>query len=321
MSASHPFSVEPPSDVRACAIARDEARARRDFGRADELRAELLAMGWLVADSADGPVLTQAPRFPVYESATADASPLGLGARVLITVLVHGWREDADSCVQALLQYESIAHHILLVDVADRDGVGDWAEDLARSNPTRITALHLPAAADHWSRLHQEIIKRCVSDYYCVIDPSTQLTGPAITRLCETLDSRPDVVAAGWRGADVNLADNWRSVASVEGDVDVLLSYLMVIRTSVVREVAPDSKAKFYRNADIEWCLAIRDWHLKAHAVPARMMAIGDVLPATQARHHGYHDSDPDMRDRESRKTYDRILQRYRGRIDILKPR
>jgi cysteinyl-tRNA synthetase len=36
---------------------REEARAAKDFGRADELRDELAAMGWTVRDSADGPSL------------------------------------------------------------------------------------------------------------------------------------------------------------------------------------------------------------------------------------------------------------------------
>jgi cysteinyl-tRNA synthetase len=36
---------------------REEARAARDFGRADELRDRLAAMGWTVRDSADGPQL------------------------------------------------------------------------------------------------------------------------------------------------------------------------------------------------------------------------------------------------------------------------
>jgi cysteinyl-tRNA synthetase len=36
---------------------REEARAAKDFGRADELRDELAGMGWTVRDSADGPSL------------------------------------------------------------------------------------------------------------------------------------------------------------------------------------------------------------------------------------------------------------------------
>jgi cysteinyl-tRNA synthetase len=36
---------------------REEARAARDFGRADEIRDRLAELGWTVRDSADGPSL------------------------------------------------------------------------------------------------------------------------------------------------------------------------------------------------------------------------------------------------------------------------
>jgi cysteinyl-tRNA synthetase len=36
---------------------REEARAAKDFGRADEIRDQLAEMGWTVRDSADGPKL------------------------------------------------------------------------------------------------------------------------------------------------------------------------------------------------------------------------------------------------------------------------
>ncbi len=36
---------------------REQARAAKDFGRADEIRDELAALGWTVRDSADGPRL------------------------------------------------------------------------------------------------------------------------------------------------------------------------------------------------------------------------------------------------------------------------
>ena len=44
-------------------------------------------------------------------------------------------------------------------------------------------------------------------------------------------------------------------------------------------------------------------------------------LPVEQARHHGYHDSDPAYRDQQSRATYDRLLKRFRGRDGLLRPR
>ncbi len=40
-----------------------------------------------------------------------------------------------------------------------------------------------------------------------------------------------------------------------------------------------------------------------------------------QGRHHGYYDSDPAQRDAESTKTYNRFLQRFRGRKELLAPR
>jgi len=49
--------VDAPADIVALAEERHQARATRDFARADELRDKLAAAGWQVEDSADGPVL------------------------------------------------------------------------------------------------------------------------------------------------------------------------------------------------------------------------------------------------------------------------
>ena len=83
---------------------------------------------------------------------------------------------------------------------------------------------------------------------------------------------------------------------------------------SVAQEIPANSKAKFYRNADLEWSLELRS---KGH----KIVALGDALPVEQKRHHGYHDSDIEYREKESKKTYDRILQNYRGKTQILSPR
>ena len=44
-------------------------------------------------------------------------------------------------------------------------------------------------------------------------------------------------------------------------------------------------------------------------------------LPLIQDRHHGYHDADPENREVQSKKNYDRILDKYRGKTAILSPR
>jgi hypothetical protein len=73
------------------------------------------------------------------------------------------------------------------------------------------------------------------------------------------------------------------------------------------------TKARFYRNADMEWSFLLRE------AGAGSLVAVD--LPVRQDRHRGYHDSDPAYRDKESRKTYDRFLQRFRGREDLRLPR
>ncbi|MGO9823270.1 MAG: cysteine--tRNA ligase [Solirubrobacteraceae bacterium] len=53
-------SVEVPAEVRSLADAREQARAERDFARADELRDRLRALGWDVRDGPAGPELLPA---------------------------------------------------------------------------------------------------------------------------------------------------------------------------------------------------------------------------------------------------------------------
>jgi len=49
--------AEADSAAHRLMIEREQARAAKDFGRADEIRDELAALGWTVRDSADGPSL------------------------------------------------------------------------------------------------------------------------------------------------------------------------------------------------------------------------------------------------------------------------
>ena len=57
-----------------------------------------------------------------------------------------------------------------------------------------------------------------------------------------------------------------------------------------------------------------------AAAGTGRLVVPRPNCPVRQDRHRGYHDSDPAMRDAESAKTYNRLLQRFRGRKEILAP-
>ncbi len=93
--------------------------------------------------------------------------------------------------------------------------------------------------------------------------------------------------------------------------MEALLGYLFAVRRSAALQVPLPAKARFYRNADLEWSYLLREAGVGRLVVPAA------DLPVRQDRHRGYHDSDDAYRDKESKKTYDRFLQRFRGRDDL----
>jgi hypothetical protein len=120
--------------------------------------------------------------------------------------------------------------------------------------------------------------------------------------------------AVGWRGGLVNTEDEWRSVDDKgAGEVDVLFSYFMAFNCLDATNAGGfNNRAIYYRNADMEFSLRLR------HA-NGRLLQMD--LPLEQARHHGYYDTDEEFREVQSKKNYDRILERFRGKSAILSPR
>jgi hypothetical protein len=177
-----------------------------------------------------------------------------------------------------------------------------------------------------WAQARTALLRADVAAIHVWCDPSTVFEGDALTPLLAAFDE-PDVVAAGWRGVDVDLDDQWRSfVPAGPGEVDAVLGYLFAMRRSVALAAGgPHPKARFYRNADMEFSFALREVAQRAGSGAsggrARLVVPVADLPCRQDRHRGYHDSDPAFRDKESARTYNRFLQRFRGRTDLLAPR
>ena len=305
-----------PVDVVALAEARVAARAAKDWGQSDSLRDEIAALGYVVADGPDGYRLTPKPPFDVV--ATIRDLPRGIGADAacVLTVLIDGWPQDVMTCLQALRTHLPAGVVVLGVDLGDVDGAGRALHEFAAAHPDLVVEVHVAQTLQQggWGPTVTAVLESCAAPLVGVMDMSTVLDGDALTPILAEFDDAA-VVASGWRGVDVDLADNWRGfVDAAPGEVDAMLGYLKVVRREAGAANPPHPKAKFYRNADMEWSLAMR-------AAGGRIVMPDAALPLHQDRHHGYHDTDPEYRDRESRKTYDRLLQRFRGTPDILRPR
>src|SRR3954452_2430608 len=310
--------VEAPPEIRTLAQQRADARASRDFGAADALRDRIASSGWLVVDTADGFDLKQKPPYDVLDrlSDLPDNSAAPDGRRVTVSLVVDGWADDVRRCVSALLEHTDDVV-VQAMDVGNVDGAGDALHEFAGG---RLEEWHLATANQGWSAVRSALLRADTATVHVWCDLSTVLTGDAITPLIDAISGDPDVIGAGWRGADVDRDEEWRLVRDAgPGDVDVLLGYLFAMRRDVALAAGgPHPKARFYRNADLEFSLALRT-AARERGSAGRLLALGDALPCRQDRHRGYHDSDPDYREKESAKTYSRLLQRFRNHPELLR--
>ncbi len=300
-----------PPEVVALAEQRAAARTAKDFAESDRLRDVIAEAGWVVRDGPDGYALAERPPYPVLTS-VADlpdrrAEPDEPGATV--AVLVEGWPQDVRTCVEALVEHAPPGTRVLLLENGVTDA-GATVHELAERYDS-VAELHVERAAG-WSAARQALLATDTAAVHVLLDPSTVLEGDALGPVLAAFDDRT-VVGAGWRGVDVQ--DGWTAFEDAgPGEVEALLGYLFAVRRSAAASVPLPPKARFYRNADMEWSFLLRE-------AGGRLVVPAGDLPVRQDRHRGYHDTPADYRDKESKKTYDRFLQRFRGREDLRLPR
>ena len=279
-----------------------DARAAKDFAKADQLRDQLAALGFEVIDVAGGFEFRAKERFPTYAS-TRDIKAIKVNGDIAIAMIVDGFTADAAETVR------TIKAHCQTPIVA-----------LVTSDPAKLIEeidlqFQLIAITENfgWGENANALLKNISSKYLVIMDPSTRFTGDAMAPVLAEL-SKGEFSAVGWRGGLVNTEDEWRSVDDKgAGEVDVLFSYFLAFNCADATNAGGfNNRAIYYRNADIEFSLRLR------HS-SGRLLQMD--LPLEQARHHGYYDTDEQFREIQSKKNYDRILERFRGKSAILSPR
>ncbi len=292
-----------PDSVHELAKARLAARVERNFDLSDQLRDEIAACGFEVVDVAGGYELRPKKRFPTYES-TRDIRPINSGKfEITVAMIIDGFHEDAVTTIKTIKEHSQCAIAILVV--------GDPGV-LVNELDSRTSLVQLTEDFG-WGESANALLRNVTSEFIVIMDPSARFIGDAITPVLAELKKR-EFVAVGWRGGLVNLEDDWRSVDDKgAGEVDVLFSYFLAMhREDALAARGFSNRALYYRNADIEFSLNLRHSN-------GRLLQMD--LPLEQDRHHGYHDTDAEYRDAQSKKNYDRILERFRGKTAILSPR
>ena len=222
-----------------------------------------------------------------------------------VAIVADGFQEDLVQCVKSVREYSNVPIHVFTSGKENKNLCDPLLEFTPFHGGWQKNKLG-------WGHSVQHLLHTIETKYVVLMDPSTQFVGDAISPAIAEADK--GFVAVGWKGGLINLEDEWRSVDDKgDGEVDVLFSYFMIVnRQFAIDAGGANTSATYYRNADLEMTLSLR-----AHGGKLLQMA----LPLTQGRHHGYHDVDSEYRDKNSKKNYQRLLDRFRGRNDILAPR
>ena len=279
-----------------------DARAAKDFAKADQIREEIAALGYEVIDIAGGFEFRAKERFPSFAS-TRDLRSIKVNGDIAIAMIVDGFTADAAETIRTIKAHTDIPVIALVI--------GDPAE-LVDEIDLQFQVIAITENFG-WGENANALLKNISSKFLVIMDPSTRFTGDAIAPVLAELN-KGEFSAVGWRGGLVNTDDEWRSVEDKgAGEVDVLFSYFLAINCADATNAGGfNNRAIYYRNADIEFSLRLR------HA-NGRLLQID--LPLEQARHHGYYDAEEEFREVQSKKNYDRILERFRGKSAILSPR
>ena len=291
-----------PQSKEQLAQARLDARAAKDFAKADQLRDQIAALGFEIIDVAGGFEFRAKERFPKYAS-TRDIKAIKVEGDIAIAIIVDGFTSDAAESVRSI---KSNTKTPIVAFV-----IGEPAE-LVDEIDLQFQIVSITENFG-WGENANALLKNISSKYLVIMDPSTRFNGDAIAPVLAELN-KGEFSAVGWRGGLVNTDDEWRSVDDKgPGEVDVIFSYFLAINCADATNAGGfNNRAIYYRNADIEFSLRLRN-------VSGRLLQMD--LPLEQARHHGYYDTDPEFREVQSKKNYDRILERFRGKSAILSPR
>ena len=296
-----------PEVVVELARARMAARAAKDWALADQLRAQIAEHGFEVLDVPDGFEFKLKSPFPIVSRIGDLRKITDKKFSCSVAIIADSYIEDAILAVESIKAHSPVDTAILLL-IAGSPDVGDVSSQL----DSRTFIVQIQEGVG-WAEAANALLKLAPSPYVIIMDPSTRLLGDAISPTLEKL-SQGEWSAVGWKGGLVNVEDDWRSVTDKgPGAVDVLFSYFLgVNRESAMECGGFNNRAIYYRNADIEFSLRLRQAH-------GNLLQID--LPLEQARQHGYYDTHPAFREEQSKRNYDRILERFRGKNEILVPR
>ena len=313
-----------PEEILAAAHDRSRARAARDWAEADRLRAQIEAAGWRVADRGIDFALTPVAAPDVadgervrYGSSASVPSRLEDPAIGLATVVLIAtdWPEDVARAIAGLEAGSPTVTSVVVVANAPSAGQAEAIEAIEAREPSDALPIEVVWTSErlgHAAVLNAGL-RRAAGPVAILLDTSVEPIGDVVTPLVRALDDPTVAVAGGW---GIVSADLRKFEDAPAGEVDAIEGYLLAFRRDDVLDRGPlDEHFRFYRNLDIWWSLALRD---EGEGRPPRRAVSLAGLPVVRHEHRGYTSLPDAERDRQSKRNFYRIIDRFGWRRDLL---
>lgn len=297
--------ADAPEHVRRLAEQRAAARAAKDFSQADSLRDQIAEAGWRVVDRPAGAFALE-PLAPepgiVRRMRPADVESVldePVTAGVSLQWVCEGWPEDIARAIKAFkAQADDRRLQLVVADVTG-EPVDRWGDDVEV----------VPLVADAgWAAARNAGLRRARADVVVALDPSVEPTGDVLGPLVSALDD-PRVGIVGPFGIVTKDLREFEE-ASSPGPCDAIEAYLMAFRRELVPRIGGfDERFRWYRSADIEWSFRAKDAGYRVEVVD---------VPVVKHVHRVWASTPPDERARLSKRNFNRFLDRYRDRWDLV---
>jgi hypothetical protein len=316
---------DPPAEILTAARERSAARAARDWLRADALRAEIEAAGWKVEDA--GTAFRLEPATPptvedagvVRYGASGDV-PSVVGepptARFTVELVAEDRPDDLSRMLAGLrAQAPSGTQVVIVANAPSREqearlavGASDL-DPIAGMTPEVVwTSERLGHAAARNLGL-----RRAAGAIVVLADGSIEPTGDPLTPLEATL-ADPGIAVAGAFG--LVAADLRRFESTPRPDVDAIELCWLAFRRDDLAAFGPlDEKLAVEDHLGTWWSLALRAG--ADDGAPPRAARRLD-LPMERHADRGQTSLPADQRDRLAKRSFYRLLDRFRDRPDLL---
>lgn len=287
------MSNRPPESIDELARRRAEARRAGDFDTADELRAQIEASGWKVVD--DGYRFRLEPASPSTRVASRLDEP---AAAPLTIVAIDAATQVPAGVVPASTQIVAVGGPSTArpgAAVVEGVEVVETVEGVGR--PTQL------GLAEAWNIG----LRRSVGEVVVLLGPGVTVTEDLATPVIGALADE-SVAVVGARGLLSDDLRRWR--AADAGEVDALDATCLGFRRADAAARGPlDERFRSARLLAIWWSIVLRD-EGPDHP-PRRAVALDLPLEGAGTQ------EDPD--ERGARRDFYRVLDRFRGRHDLLR--